>query len=594
MNDIELIKSKIDIVEFISEFIPLKRAGRNFKANCPFHSERTPSFFVSPERGTWHCFGACGDGGDAIKFLQKWENIEFPDALKMLAKKTGVTLSQYSQSDEGREREKLYEINHLASEYYHYVLVSHKLGEKARTYLKSRFIKDETIKTFMLGYSPDSWDSLFKYLVKKGYQAADIYKAGLLSHSQRGTYFDRFRGRLMFTLRDHHGNAVGFSGRKLAGDEKEAKYINTAETPIYIKGNLLYGLEITKEAIKREKKTIVVEGEFDCLASFQAGASNVVAIKGSALTEGQVLLLKRYTENIILGLDSDFAGNEAARRGIEIAEGAGLIVKVAKVLYGKDPAECVAKDPSLWKKSLKEAVPVYDFIIDNAFAKYGEEGIIGKKKIGNEILPFLVTIDNTIVLSHYVKLLARRLEVSEESIEMAIAAQQKKSKLVPVVTVEQPKKERQELLEEYVLSLVTQSQKPHEILEKVMTVITPEDFNELPVRKIFELLSGYLKNHESFDVKDFSGLLTTEIEPTFDRAYLRDMESALADKAVFDQELRRAIYGLKKLALRRKLHTLSTKLQTEEESGDTGKIGSLQVELRELLARISEVDKIRI
>jgi len=329
MTDVELVKSKIDIVSFLSDYITLKKAGRNFKALCPFHSEKTPSFVVSPERQSWHCFGSCGEGGDVISFLEKWENLEFLEALRILAKKVGVTLSNYTPSSQTQLKDRLIEANHLASEFYHYLLVNHKIGKRAREYLESRRIKNETIKTFMLGYAPESWDSLLKYLLKKGYQTGEIHQAGLVVKSDRGRYYDRFRGRLMFTLCDHRGNVIGFSGRLLDEEihseykrgvyserERGAKYVNTAETPVYIKGNTLYGLYITKEAIKKEKEAVLVEGEFDMLSSFQAGAANVCAIKGSALTEGQLLLLKRYTENLILALDSDFAGSEAAKRGI--------------------------------------------------------------------------------------------------------------------------------------------------------------------------------------------------------------------------------------------------------------------------------------
>lgn len=591
MTDVELIKSKIDIVAFVSDYIQVKKAGRNFKALCPFHSEKTPSFIISPERGTWHCFGACGEGGDAIKFLQKWENIDFLEALKILSKKTGVTLSHFTPSDESRKKETYYEINHLASEFYHYILTSHKLGERARQYLKERGIKKETEKTFMLGYAPESWDSLSKYLIKKGYLPSDIHTVGLTVKSETGKFYDRFRGRLMFTLKDHRGNIVGFSGRKLSGDEKEAKYVNTSETPVYTKGNILYGLDFTREAIKKEKEAIVVEGEFDLLASFQVGIANIVAIKGSALTEGQSLLLKRYTEQLILALDSDFAGNEAAKRGIEIAEKAGLSVKVAKVSEGKDPAECIAINPPLWKKAIQSAVPIYDFIISSAFEKYKETDAVSKKKIGGEVIPFLAGIENTIIFSHYLKYLAKKLDVSEESVEIAVRQFQKKQTVTSDVTpLPQPRQLRVVLLEEYLLALIIQGENPEGSLSTVLNILTAEDFNLPAVAKIIQLLTLFLKTHKEFDVNKFGTSLNAEIAPTFDKALLLDLENVLSDAADYNQELLASTQEVKKNSLRRRINSLSTNIGVKEDEGDEKEVQVLQQKQRELISALKEVD----
>lgn len=596
MTDVELVKSKIDIVDFLSEYIQLKKAGRSFKALCPFHGEKTPSFVVSPERQSWHCFGACGEGGDVISFLQKWENLEFLEALKILAQRAGITLSSYQPSEGVKLKEKLYKINHLASEFFHFLLTSHKSGSRAREYLKSRGIKDEIIKTFTLGYAPDSWDSLIKFLLKKGYSNTDINTAGLLVRSDRGTYYDRFRGRLVFTLKDHRGNIVGFSGRLLdegvyPESNRGAKYVNTSETPIYIKGNTLYGLEVTKEAIKREKEAVVVEGEFDLLSSFQAGVANVVAIKGSAFTEGQTGLLRRFTENISLALDSDFAGSEAARRGIEIAEKGGLVVNVIDLPYGKDPADCIEKDPRLWKKAVKETVPIYDFIIKTAFAKYGKDGAVGKKKIGDDVIPFLSKIENPIILSHYTKELARKLQVGEESIELSINDFQKKKESTAVFQTTPVNISRDVLLEEYLLSLIIQSDDPHKSIAPVLKILTLEDFRQPPVKKILEFLIGFLKSHKKFEVKKFGSLLTAEIISTFDKAYLIDISTILSDSNKYEKELLGACREIKKMSLRRRINSISTKMRQLEEEKDEPENKKLNEQLRDLLRQIREVDK---
>lgn len=594
MTDVELIKSKIDIVAFISEYIQVKKAGRNFKALCPFHGEKTPSFVISPERGSWHCFGACAEGGDAVKFLQKWENIDFLEALKILAKKTGVTLSKFAPTDESKKKETYYEINHLASEFYHYLLTSHPAGKKALEYLKTRGIKKETVKTFSLGYAPNSWESLMRYLVKKGYQTSDIYTVGLIVRSGSGKFYDRFRGRLMFTLRDHRGNIIGFSGRLLDEEvyperSRGAKYVNTSETPIYIKGNCLYGLDVTRDSIKKEKEAIVVEGEFDLLASFQVGVTNVVAIKGSALTEGQTLLLKRFTEQLILALDSDFAGNEAAKRGIEIAENAGLSVKVVKLSSGKDPADTISLNQALWKKELKEAVPIYDFVIENAIEKYKGEDALSKQKVSQEVIPFLSKIENPIIFSHYTKYLGRKLDVSEESIELAIRNFQKKQTVTSVQQFSPAKVMRDSMLEEYLLALIIQSSQPHVSLEKALKILTFSDFHEPALLNIIKLLFSYLKTHNKLEVKKFGQLLSPEIAPLFDKAYLYDIENVLSDENKYSHELSKTAKEIKKMSIRRSINELSTKIRQEEEKGGDNKI--LQEELRKLIEAKQEVDK---
>lgn len=593
MNDAELIKSKIDIVDYLSGYISVKKAGRNFKACCPFHSEKTPSFIISPERQSWHCFGACAEGGDVIKFLQKWENLEFLEALQILAQKAGVTLSNYAPSDESRLKEKLLAINHLASEFYHYILMSHKLGIKARDYLIERKINDGIIKTFMIGYAPQSWDNLYKFLLKKSYSENDIYIAGLIIKGRDGRFYDRFRGRLIFTLRDHRGNTVGFSGRVLPPEsEKEAKYINTSDTPVYIKGNTLYGLDITKESIKKQKEAVVVEGEFDMLSSFKNGVSNVVAIKGSALTEGQVLLIKRYTENLVLALDSDFAGNEAARRGIDIAEGANLSVRIIELPYGKDPAECIAKDPHLWEKAIKEAVPVYDFVINNAFKKYEGEGVAGKKKIGNEVMPYLIKINNPIVLSHYVKMVAKKLEVTDESVETLLSQFQKKMQVkTPLPQVESKHESRLVMMEEYFLSLLVQSREIKTNLEKVLAVISLSDFSSPVIRQIMENLVNYLKGHYGFNVVEFGKSLTPEAVPAFDHAYLFDIDRIMKDADLNVKELMLTASEIKKMSIRRSINDLTTKIRQVEVKGEGTELKDLNNQLRETLEQLNQVDK---
>ncbi|MBI2611650.1 DNA primase [Candidatus Gottesmanbacteria bacterium] len=574
MNDLELIKSKVDIVDFIGEYITLKKGGRNFKALCPFHSEKTPSFYVSPERQTWHCFGACSQGGDIFDFLVKWDHIDFRESIKILAQKAGVKLSAYSPSPEEKEKDRLYEINHLASEFFHFLLTKHQIGKYARNYLEKRGIKDKIVNTFTLGYAPNTWDALLKYLRKKNYKDGEIVEAGLAIRGDRGSLYDRFRGRLIFTLKDHLGKTIGFSGRKIGKDEdkdlpagrSEAKYINSPETPIYIKGNVFYGLDQTKESIKKEKYAIVVEGEFDFLSSFQAGITNVVAIKGSALTEGQAKLIKRFTDTILLALDSDFAGNEAAKKGIEVAENESLTIKVIKLEYGKDPDECIQKSPSLWKRSINNAVNIYDFILDKAFQTYDPNDSVSKKKIGDEVVPFIAKIENPIVYSHYQRLLAKKLDISEEAVGSLIDRQKSKKEIQHSSPIVADKRPRKDLLDDFLLTLILGSIDPKKSLEEVSTIIEPEDFSQPSIAIIIEELKKYFLKHDKLDIKIFGKVLTAEIAPTFDRAYLLEIDSSVSDETHFTNLLKKTAKEIKKISLRRRINNLSTNLRQGEDN----------------------------
>jgi DNA primase len=352
-DQIEEVKGKTDIVSLIGEYIEVKKAGRNYKAICPFHSEKTPSFMISPELQIYKCFG-CQAGGDVFVFLKEYEGMEFGEALKFLADRAGVKLERISRGDFS-EKEKIIEINNLTSRFYQYLLFNSSFGKIALDYLlKERGLKLATIKEFGLGFSPDSPLGLKKFLIdKKKFDPRDIERAGI-GYPKGGYFIDRLRGRVIFPLLDHRGNTVGFAGRVLPGpNEKEtAKYINTPETPVYHKGSLLYALNLTRGNIKKKGVAIVVEGELDAISSWQAGIQNVVAIKGSALTEDQVRLVSRFCRKAILCLDSDIAGDSAARRGVITAQEQGLEVKVARLKDFKDPDDAARQNPEEYKKSL--------------------------------------------------------------------------------------------------------------------------------------------------------------------------------------------------------------------------------------------------
>ncbi len=472
-DQIDEVKAKVSIVELVSEYVKLTKAGRNFKGLCPFHSEKTPSFVVNPELQIYKCFG-CQEGGDVFSFVQKMEGVEFGEALTGLAKRVGIVLTGYKPSKSEEIKERLISVNTLAAEAYMWLLRQHKSGEVARKYLKDRGITDEAIDKFRLGYAVDQWDFVEKFLVeKKKFSWDEVERAGLTA---TGKKYDRFRGRLMFPLSNARGVVVGFAGRVMPGQEdRGGKYINTSETELYHKGELLYALDVNKGVIKEAKSVVVVEGEIDAIASWQAGVKNVVAIKGSALTEKQVELLKRYAEVVILALDADLAGDAAARRGIDIAHKAGLIIKIvnskSEILNPKqykDPGEWAMNDPEGWRKAVVEAIPIFDFYLLSAVARYGLSAE-GKGRISRELVPIWAGIDDEIVKAHYIQLLAKTLGVGEEDVRAQIGKNSNSklpiSKQNSNINNSPNKTKRREIVEEYVVGLALRNDKIDELIK---------------------------------------------------------------------------------------------------------------------------------
>lgn len=568
MSDVDEVKTRVDIVEVVSERVALKKTGRNLKGLCPFHNEKSPSFIVSPDRQTFHCFG-CGKGGSIFDFVMLYEHLDFAESLEVLAHRVNFTLTRRApETQENKIKQKIYEVNHLASEYYHYLLTKHKVGENARAYVKARGIKDKSVATFGIGYSPNTWDALSIYLLKKGYDHKLLETAGLVIKGNRG-YYDRFRGRLMFTLRDHRGQVVGFSGRLLDSQTKEAKYINTSETPVYIKSRVLFGLDVTKDAIQKSQEAIVMEGELDVISSFQAGVSNVVAIKGSAVTEEHARLLRRFAERLVFALDSDVAGDAAARRGIEIADKSGFDMRVVTMPSGKDPDDAVREDPVAFKKAIKHAIPVYDYFINSACLRFDPTVSFGKKKITEELVPILSKIENPVVAGHYIRALSKKLDVPEETVKESVDRMQKTGRGAPVdVKPELPGQEsltRRERMELYALALLVQGD-PLVKLPVLTGAVRVEEFCYPAVRMVVESLSSWCKAHTHYDPKAFAHELSKELLPVFDEAFLWDMSEILIDAKQYDREWKKTLIELRRLHIKETMKRLVSAMGRENAS----------------------------
>lgn len=577
MDQLSQVREKIDIVSLISEFIPLKKFGRNFSTVCPFHKEKSPSFVVSPERQIWHCFG-CNRGGDCFSFLMQYENIEFPEALRMLAKRAGVELKRFKYDDGiASQKEKIYTINRQALEFYHYVLTKHPVGVKALSYLlEERKINDAVLKTFMLGFAPSSGNALVNYLIsKKGYAKEELVNAGLATQKGR-MVVDFFAHRILFPLFDHRDNVVGFSGRVM-DNSSLAKYVNTRETLVYHKGSVFFGLNIAKNEIKKDNRAIIMEGELDVISSFQTGVANVVAVKGTALTENQVSLISRFAKEVSLCFDQDNAGQEAIKRSLPILEKNGLTTTIIVIPNGKDPDESVKENPGVFKKAVKEAVGAYDFLISKALSLFDKKTAEGKKKISDELLPFIANIENEIVKEHYLKKLANELDTSFESINKQVDRIIKKISDKPIILQTKEKRLREEVLEEYLVALLLQGSDVKDVIKKVSKILSGFSLSVSSLQRIFNDLSVFLDQYE-FDRQKFEKTLPTELLSSYDVCYLLPLPVFSQDK--YKNEVERVANELKVLYLKNKIRQIGEKIKTKEKN--QADISDEDVELKEL------------
>lgn len=586
-NQVEEVKSKTDIVSIIGDRIELKKAGRNYKTNCPFHGEKTPSFMVSPELQIFKCFG-CGEAGDVFSFLEKYEGMEFAEALKYLAERVGIKLEKF-QDGASSEKEKLIEVNTQALRFYNYLLLEHPVGKRALDYLlENRGLKIDTIKEFQLGYSPESSYSLKKYLIdKRKFTLSEVERAGIGIIRGQSLY-DRFNGRIIFPLFDHRGNSIGFSGRILPWDKRETgKYINSPETPLYHKSNVLYGLNLSRSFIKKKKTAIVVEGELDLISCWQAGIKNVVAIKGSALTEEQVRLLSRFASKFILSLDSDMAGDAATRRGIKVAADLGVEIKIAEISGGyKDPDEAARGNIESYKKDLIGAKVIWDFLIDSVFSRNDATTGSGKSKISKEIVPILSEISDKIVQAHYANVVAKKLGVPLEAVTEQIAKiLEPQNNAISSDVGKKEEKTKREVLEENLLKVVFAID-PKNVLSKDILKLVKLPFNLKLIEeyKKFDAMGGG-------NISKFGKAIPKELFDGFSKIVL--LEDRVSDENL--DELKRELELIKKklkiLSLKERQEELQIQIRKLEEKGDEDMLLKALQEFDKLAKQSSTYEK---
>ena len=412
----EEIKARLNIVELIGSYVRLEKSGQHWKACCPFHQERTPSFMVNEEKAMWHCFG-CGKGGDVFAFVMEMEGLEFREALKMLAERAGVELPQYKGETQNKEtKDRIYDLLELATKFYEKQLQGGVGKEKILSYLTGRGLSAESIGKFRLGYAPDGWRHTLDFLVGRGFRPEEIEQAGLiLKKDGGGGYYDRFRDRIMFPIFDILGRVIGYSARVTpGGDESQAKYINTPETPIYHKSRALYGLFQGKQVMKQAGATVIVEGNVDVIAMHQAGIGNTVAVSGTALTPEQLTIMKRYGNEVRLFFDMDGAGQKAARKSAELALEKELLVSVIALTSGKDAADMGQESPEKLREAVAQSVPALKYFLEASLAKNDRTTPDGKRKIVDEYTELLLFVKNPIERAHWIKELAREIQMEEK------------------------------------------------------------------------------------------------------------------------------------------------------------------------------------
>ncbi len=606
-DNVAKIKERVDVVDLIGSYIKLQKSGVNFKARCPFHNEKSGSFFISPERQVWHCFG-CGVGGDIFSFVEQIEGMEFPDALRLLAGRAGIELTRIDPKLKNTKNH-LYEICERATKFFEKQLWESNSNTRVLQYLHERGVTDDSIRAFRLGYAPDSWQALGDFL-SRNYSWQEIADAGLAIKKDRGgrgdSYYDRFRSRIMFPICDANGQVIGFSGRvfaapaglsarpsasagavAMAGSAPEhdvAKYVNTPQTQIYDKGRTLYGLHQAKLNIRRVNRCLAVEGNLDVVLSHQAGATHVVASCGTALTPDHLKIIRRYTDNLDLCFDADTAGLKAVERGVPLAIAAGFNVGIVAIQEAelKDPADYVKKYGEKWHDYALASRPFLDYFFADARQRFDINTALGKKQFSQKVLPFVASINNAIEQGHWINQVASLLKTREELIRQelvmyprTVVPQASQSSVISSTGSPLKLEQRLDMIEEGLFSLllkepsllahvsVEQSRMLSEygrgLLEQLRQVVQTEGSVE-PARVINTLIQGQ------------GQVLTTSLEFVYLRA--QELWNGFTTTDL-DKELQGFLGILKKRAITAQLESLQYDIRSAEQYQDKERLAHL-------------------
>ncbi len=576
MTAVDEIKARLDIVDIVSDHVSLKKSGRSFKGLCPFHAEKTPSFFVFPETQTWHCFGACGTGGDVFSFVMKHGNLSFAEALRELAARAGVELAPPRQADVEREKvfDRLFDINAAAAAYYSEVLRSEQ-GADAREYARSRGLNAETIQKFQLGYAPDQWRSLSTHLLERGYERPDLLELGLIIEREDGGFYDRFRGRFMVPIRDTRGRVIGFGGRILG--DGQPKYLNSPQTPLFNKSHVLFGLDLAKGAIRAQGQAVIVEGYMDVLQAHQAGFNNVIASMGTALTEHQLALLKRMTKTYVLALDPDLAGDQGTLRGLSVARqtldrqtvpvptAKGWIryesrldaeIRIMSLPEGQDPDDLIRDTPDLWPPLVEAAVPVVDYYFEVVTRDLNLTEAKDKSEAVQRLIPIIADIRDEVERTHYVQKLARLIRVDQDVIRRQLqgsaprkrATQKKATQAEP-----EPPSQRSFGHQEYCLAVLLQ--RP-ELLDRInatlaeleLSPLQESDFAGTENRMLF---MSWHEAQEGLEWEDWVSGLPLELQEHLDFLLSQGLDAYALEGRDAERDVERRVLELREKQLER-------------------------------------------
>lgn len=564
------IKSRLDIVDIIGEYLKIKKVGAGYQALCPFHNEKTPSFYISPERQTYKCFG-CGVYGDVFSFVMEMEGIDFREALYLLARRAGIEINP-AHAQLRSEQKALYDVCDKAVDFFIAQMAQKELGQKAKKYLIERGLNEESLVKWRLGYAPNEWTALLDYLQGLGFKKEIILAAGLaVKHPEKGTVYDRFRGRIIFPIANLQGQIIGFGGRVFEGDESSAKYINSPQTLIYDKSRVLYGLDKAKSSIREKDQIVLTEGYTDVIMSHQAGLPQTVSSSGTALTRGQLSILKRYSENLLMAFDMDTAGNMATLKGIGLAQEEGFLIKVVTMKPGSDPADVIAKDPQEWIERVNKAKSVYDFYFELAFKNNDAKTPEGRRQINRLILPLLASITDQIEQSHWIQELAQKLKVNEQDVwaemekievEPENQPEGEKRKARPIAQDHLSRKDR---LERRIIGMLLQDEKYHCLVDKKDLKLFSQWARDI-IDCLFEQKLDE-KRSASRDLENLLNVLALEVE---------------ADQVNIDDEMAICLIELRRMIIQEEMRKLTEQIAQAERDQKPKKAQLLMKELHQL------------
>ncbi len=561
-NTINKIKQRLSIIDVVSDYVRLKKSGRNYVGLCPFHIEKTPSFFVNEEKGVYHCFG-CGASGNMFNFIMQIENVSFPESIKILAKKADIEI-EYKEGKFtaiNKEKEIIYKINERAMFIYHYYLKEREEAHIAREFLKKRGITDQMIETFNLGYAPAEQNRIYQILTEEKYTEPMILKTGLIIPSTRGEgYFDRFRNRIIFPIIDVNDKIIGFGGRIIEDNPNLPKYMNTPETEVFQKRNNLFGLNVARNYIREKRQAIVVEGYFDVISLFQADIKNVVAPLGTALTEEQVLLLKRYADEIIILFDSDKAGNKATIRSIALLLKTNLKIRVVELPVDYDPDLYVRKYGGENLLKLIDNAPSFlKFVIKNALNKFDRNTSEGKASILQEIFPVLAMIQDEILKDDVLRFLGEKLKIADNIIRREFVNYLKKGKIDKIRIPDSSRKINALSYAERAISIIVLEYP--EYADVIFKNIEPKDFVDEIAKKTFEIIFNYYCEHHNILIDEIFNLIADDNIKSFIAQEL--LSSKYKDN--IEKQLNDYIFKIKLNKIETKLKELKEKIKTQQD-----------------------------